>query len=48
MDAWMKKCMDIVTKMRENKNTDDGSGEQVPREGGSDMGDEPASGNNER
>jgi hypothetical protein len=48
MDAWMKKCMDIVTKMRENKNTEDGSGEQVPQEGGSDMGDEPASGNNER
>jgi hypothetical protein len=49
MDAWMKKCIDIVTKMRENKKTDDGSGEQAPQEGDSNMGGKPpASGNNER
>ena len=38
MDAWMKKCMDIVAKMKEDMNSDGGEDAQDPQDGDSNMG----------
>ena len=47
MEGWMKKCMDIVMKMREEAHSDDDGGEQDSQDGDSDMGGESDSGTND-
>ena len=47
MEGWMKKCMDIIEKMKEDMGREEGGGSQDPQDGDSDMGAEPESGKND-